>query len=187
MEMTFPSGARLVLVQGDITKIAADAMANAANSRLAGGGGVDGAIHRAGGPTILRELDAIREAAGGCPTGSAVATSAGRLPARHVFHAVGPVWRGGGMGEAELLAEAYRACLRLAEEHRAAALTLPSISTGVYGYPVEQAAEVAVGVVAAHLAAGAGVLREVTFVLFDAGTLAAYEMALAAVRERPVQ
>lgn len=187
MELRFPSGARLVLLQGDITKIAADAIANAANSGLMGGGGVDGAIHRAGGPGIMRELDAIRAAEGGCPTGSAVATSAGRLPARHVFHAVGPVWRGGAMGEAELLAGAYRACLRLAEEHRAATLTFPSISTGVYGYPVEQAAVVALRTVAEHLQAGGGVLREVTFVLFDARTMAAFETALAGLRERLVQ
>src|SRR5436305_9371779 len=104
MEWRSRSGRKIVLKEGDITRIPVDAMANAANSALAGGGGVDGAIHRAGGAVIMRELDAIRAREGGCPTGSAVATEAGKLPAKYVFHAVGPVWRGGGHGEAELLA-----------------------------------------------------------------------------------
>src|SRR3954465_7339011 len=114
MEWKTPDGKILRLEQGDITRIAADAIVNAANSFLAGGGGVDGAIHRAGGPTIMRELDAIRDQQGGCPTGSAVATGAGDLPAKWVFHAVGPVYRDGKSGEPELLASAYRACLKLA-------------------------------------------------------------------------
>ena len=187
MEREFSSGAKLVLLQGDITKVAADAIANAANSRLAGGGGVDGAIHRAGGPAIMRELDAIRRAAGGCPTGSAVATTAGLLPAKYVFHAVGPVWCGGGRGEAGLLSSAYGSCLRLADERGLSTLAFPSISTGVYGYPVNDAAHIAVACVAAHLRAGKSSLRRVTFVLFDAATLAAYASALAAVIEPPVQ
>ncbi|MEP7367438.1 MAG: O-acetyl-ADP-ribose deacetylase [Acidobacteriota bacterium] len=187
MERTFSSGARLVLLKGDITKLPADAIANAANSQLAGGGGVDGAIHRAGGPAIMRELDAIRAAAGGCPTGSAVATSAGQLSAKYVFHAVGPVWHGGQRGEPELLASAYQKCLDLAEERAVKTLAFPSISTGVYGYPVHEAAHIAVACVARHLDAGTASLREVSFVLFDAATLAAYESALAAISNGPVQ
>jgi O-acetyl-ADP-ribose deacetylase (regulator of RNase III) len=163
---------------GDITHVQADAIVNAANSRLAGGGGVDGAIHRAGGPTIMRELDAIRDAEGGCPTGSAVATTAGRLPAKYVFHAVGPVWRGGGHGEAERLASCYRTCLEMAETRDVETITFPSISTGVYGYPVEAAAAVALGVVAAHLSIKDIKLRNVVFVLFDQGTFDAYAAVL---------
>ena len=116
MEWTSASGRKLVLQEGDITRVAADAIVNAANSALAGGGGVDGAIHRAGGAEIMRELDAIRARIGRCPTGSAVATGAGRLPAQYVFHAVGPVYRDGRHGEPELLAGCYRKCLDLAEE-----------------------------------------------------------------------
>lgn len=187
MEHQFPSGAKLILLQGDITKVPADALANAANSRLAGGGGVDGAIHRAGGPAIMRELDLIRASSGGCPTGGAVATAAGQLPARYVFHAVGPVWHGGGQGEPELLASAYQSCLHLAEEREISSLLFPSISTGVYGYPAELAAPLALGCVMHHLSAAQGSLRTVTFVLFDARTLAAYESALAALLSRPVQ
>src|SRR5512138_3177899 len=116
MERILPNGRAVRAVVGDITKIPADAIVNAANSALAGGGGVDGAIHRAGGPGIMRELDRIRDAEGGCPTGSAVATTAGRLPAKYVFHAVGPVYRGGNQGEPEALASCYRTCLKLAAE-----------------------------------------------------------------------
>ncbi|HYM12322.1 MAG TPA: macro domain-containing protein, partial [Bryobacterales bacterium] len=141
----------LALWEGDITKFAADAIANAANSALAGGGGVDGAIHRAGGPAIMRELDAIRAKIGRCPTGSAVATGAGKLAAQYVLHAVGPVYRDGRQGEPELLASCYRTCLRLAEERAAKTIAFPSISTGIYGYPMEAAAEVATGTVAEHL------------------------------------
>lgn len=158
----------ITFVEGDITKIAADAIANAANSALRGGGGVDGAIHRAGGPSIMAELDVIRARQGGCPTGQAVATRAGNLPAKWVFHAVGPVWHGGGDGEAELLASCYRACLELAVERGVKKITFPSISTGVYGYPVELAAEVAVRAVKGHR------VEEVCFVLFDARTRQAY-------------
>ena len=116
MTRTFPNGKSLQLMKGDITKVPVDAIANAANSKLSGGGGVDGAIHAAGGPAIMQELDLIRAEAGGCPTGSAVATTAGTLPAKYVFHAVGPIYHGGSSGEAELLASAYLSCLRLAEE-----------------------------------------------------------------------
>lgn len=166
----------LRLQLGDITKVAADAIVNAANSSLLGGGGVDGAIHRAGGPSILEECRRI----GGCPTGEARITGAGRLAARYVIHAVGPVWRGGGRGEAEQLASAYRWSLRLAEEHGLRSVAFPSVSTGAYGYPVAEAARVALKTVAAYLreAGASSPLREVVFVLFDERTLRAYEEAL---------
>ena len=165
MQWTNARGRRIRLVDGDITRIPVDAIANAANSALAGGGGVDGAIHRAGGPAIMRELDSIRARTGGCPTGGAVATGAGNLPAKWVFHAVGPVYRDGRQGEPELLASAYRTCLELARERAARTLSFPSISTGVYGYPLEGAARVALATVSEHLA-GETSLEEVVFVLF---------------------
>ena len=173
-------GGRLIrLVQGDITRCPADAIVNAANSSLAGGGGVDGAIHDAGGPSIMEELDRIRGQ--GCPTGSAVMTGAGNLPAKHVIHAVGPRWRGGGKGEEQLLAGAYLSSLRLAEKAGAAVVTFPSISTGIYGYPVEKAAPAALGAVSEFLKAEAKAVREAQFVLFDRFTFAAYEAALGAL------
>jgi len=169
MEIDFPNGKKLRLVIGDITKIRVDAIANAANSGLRGGGGVDGAIHRVGGPAIMRELDEIRETSGGCPTGSAVATTAGALPAQYVFHAVGPIYHDGNHGEAAQLAGCYRKCLELAEERNIRTVSFPAISTGVYGYPAEEAAGIALETVAHHLEQpGAGV-REVLFVLFDKG------------------
>jgi len=174
---------RIRFLTGDITKVPADAVVNAANSRLAGGGGVDGAIHRAGGPSIMAELDRIRPR-GGCPTGQAIATGAGALPAKWVIHAVGPVWRGGGRGESELLASAYQASLKLAAERGARVVAFPSISTGVYGYPVEQAAPVALKAVADFLAAGQSPIKEAVFVLFDPGTLAAYAAALRALARK---
>ncbi|MBI4617819.1 MAG: O-acetyl-ADP-ribose deacetylase [Planctomycetes bacterium] len=176
MERTFGKSI-LEIVQGDITKLPADAIANAANSRLAGGGGVDGAIHRAGGSAIMAELDVIRSRRRGCAPGSAVATTAGKLPAKWVFHAVGPVYESGEKGERDLLGSAYRACLALAEEKHVRTLSFPSISTGVYGYPVREASAIALSTVKAHLE-GATCLQKVLFVLFDAGTLAAYEDAL---------
>jgi O-acetyl-ADP-ribose deacetylase (regulator of RNase III) len=178
MEKRFPNGSVLRLVAGDITKVPADAIVNAANSALRGGGGVDGAIHRAGGPEIMRELDQIRERTGGCPTGSAVATTAGKLPARYVFHAVGPIWRGGKYGEAELLASCYRTCLRMAEERGLQVITFPSISTGAYGYPVREAAGVALRTVAEWLSRKENKVREAIFVLFDQATYNAYADAL---------
>ena len=129
---------RLELVQGDITTQSVDAIVNAANSRLAGGGGVDGAIHAAAGPALLAETDSRYPE--GCPTGDAVATSAGQLPAKHVFHAVGPVWRGGMQQEEQQLRSAWRRCLELAVEHSCRSIAFPAISTGVYGYPVDLAA-----------------------------------------------
>lgn len=152
---------------GDITRVPADAIVNAANSALAGGGGVDGAIHRAGGPSIMQELDRIRAASGGCPTGSAVVTGAGRLPARFVFHAVGPVYRDGKHGEPDLLASCYRKCLELAEENEVKTLSFPSISTGAYGYPVRDAARIATAVIAKHLENEKSDVSEVTLVLFS--------------------
>lgn len=168
--------ARVRLIIGDITKIETDAVVNAANSELAGGGGVDGAIHRAGGPAIMMELNKTRPR-GGCPTGSAVVTGAGLLPARWVVHAVGPVWRGGGSGEAGLLADAYETAVRLAAGKGAKRITLPAISTGVYGYPLEKAAAVAVKAVTRALGANPAV-TEAVFVLFDQKTLSAFEKAL---------
>ena len=160
------AGRKIVLEEGDITRVAADAIVNAANSALAGGGGVDGAIHRAGGPEIMRELDGIRRQIGHCPTGSAVATTAGKLPAKYVFHAVGPVYRDGRHGEPELLASCYRKCLEMAEERDCRTVSFPSISTGVYGYPLEEAAPIALREVKAHLERADTKLQQVTFVLF---------------------
>ena len=164
-------------VQGDITRVAADAIVNAANSSLAGGGGVDGAIHRVGGPDVMADLERRYGPARHCPTGSAVVSDAGALPARIVIHAVGPVWRGGGAGEAELLASAYRTSLDLAAGEGCRSVALPSISTGVYGYPVDLAAGVALDAIDAWIAEHPDVLDTVTFVLFSADTLAAFEEA----------
>jgi len=178
MEQQFGAG-RLVLVLGDITTIAADAIGNAANAALAGGGGVDGAIHRAGGPEIMAELRSRH--AYGTPAGTAVATGAGALPARWVIHAVGPVWRGGDHGEPTQLSGAYRSTLSIAAELGARTLTLPAISAGAYGYPLDDAARIAVATVADSLRAGAP-LQRVTFVLFSPRTLAAFERELSAFR-----
>jgi O-acetyl-ADP-ribose deacetylase (regulator of RNase III) len=177
MEYARGAGKKIVLMQGDITKIPVDAMANAANSALAGGGGVDGAIHRAGGPAIMRELDAVRARTGGCPTGSAVATGAGNLPAKHVLHAVGPVWHGGARGEPELLASCYRTCLELAGERGARSVSFPAISTGIYGYPQKEAAAIALREVKAHLD-GQSSVEQVIFVLFDRASFDLYRTLL---------
>jgi O-acetyl-ADP-ribose deacetylase (regulator of RNase III) len=162
----------LEFIQGDITKVAADAIVNAANSRLAGGGGVDGAIHRAGGPSILEECRRI----GGCLTGSAVATGAGKLPARWVLHAVGPVYRGREK-DVEQLASCHLRCLDLAVENGCRSIAFPAISTGAYGYPVAEASVIAVGAVHGWLIKHPGALERVTFVLYDADTLKAYQSA----------
>ena len=168
---------RLSIVQGDITRQTADAIVNAANSSLMGGGGVDGAIHRAGGPAILEECKQIVSRQGRLPTGEAVITTGGNLRASYVIHTVGPIWRGGTEGEAELLASAYRESLKLATEQGLGSIAFPSISTGAYGYPVGEAAEVALAAVIAFLR-GDTSLTEVTFVLFDADTLSSYGKAL---------
>jgi O-acetyl-ADP-ribose deacetylase len=179
MEIDFPNGKKLRLVIGDITKLRVDAIVNAANSSLAGGGGVDGAIHRAAGPAIMRELDEIRAASGGCPTGSAVVTAAGALPARFVFHAVGPIYRDGRHGEAAQLTACYRKCLELAEERNVPTISFPAISTGVYGYPVQEAAGIALETVAAHLEKPDGHVREIFLVLFDQSFYRLYQRAAA--------
>ncbi len=169
------SGQKLELHQGDITLQEVDAIVNAANSRLAGGGGVDGAIHRRGGQSIMAETDA--KYPDGCPTGSAVISGAGKLPAKYVIHAVGPVWSGGSRGEAELLAGAYRRCLELAVEHDCRGIALPALSTGAYRYPIDQAARAALSVAIEFLEAH-GKPELVRFVLFDAGTYGAFAAAL---------
>ena len=165
------------LVQGDITRVVADAIVNAANERLAGGGGVDGAIHQAGGAAVMADLERRYGPARHCPTGSAVVSDAGALPARVVVHAVGPIWRGGDAGEPELLASAYRTSLDRAAAEGCRSVALPSISTGVYGYPVEAAAKVALQAVDAWIAEHPESLDTVTFVLFSADTLEAFERA----------
>jgi O-acetyl-ADP-ribose deacetylase len=172
---------RIRVERGDITQIPVDAIVNAANSALAGGGGVDGAIHRAGGPSLMHELNAIRGREGGCPTGSAVVTGAGTLPAKFVFHAVGPVYRDGQHGEPELLASCYRTCLNLAIEHGVRTISFPAISTGIYGYPAEEAAEIAVREVRSFLAgthSATGGIDEVIFVVFNAGVEEIYRRLL---------
>ena len=161
------AGAELELVRGDITRQDTEAIVNAANTTLLGGGGVDGAIHRAGGPAILEECRRL----GGCATGEAKATTGGRLAARYVVHTVGPVWHGGDHDEDELLASCHRASLRVAAELGCRTVAFPAISTGVYGFPVARAARVAVGSVAAALSQrdlAEHDLDEVRFVLFDA-------------------
>lgn len=167
----------LTLVQGDITRQRVDAIANAANTGLVGGGGVDGAIHRAGGPSIMAECDRIRSERGGCPTGTAVITTAGDLPAEVVVHTAGPRWRGGSHGEKDLLASCYRCCLELVEKGGYRTIAFPSISTGIYGYPIEEAARVAISTVGAWLSEAPGRLDEVRFVLFSAADLAVYTAA----------
>ncbi|MGA3042030.1 MAG: O-acetyl-ADP-ribose deacetylase [Bryobacteraceae bacterium] len=178
MQWTACTGKTLRLMTGDITRVAADAIVNAANSALAGGGGVDGAIHRAGGPSIMAELDRIRARIGRCPTGSAVATVAGALPARQVFHAVGPVYRDGRQGEPELLASCYRKCFELAHEHGARSVSFPAISTGVYGYPLREAAAIAVSEVARQLELAECGVEEAIFVLFDRKAFDAFAQAV---------
>ena len=177
MEQKFPNEKLLRLKVGDITRESADAIVNAANSALAGGGGVDGAIHRAGGPSIMRELDQVRAESGGCPTGQAVVTTGGQLPARFVFHAVGPVYRDGKHGEPELLASCYRTCLKLAEEQGIHTIAFPSISTGIYGYPIRDAARIALGEIQRHLS-HEGAVEQVTVVLFSEADYRVYTSCL---------
>jgi O-acetyl-ADP-ribose deacetylase (regulator of RNase III) len=155
-------------IQADITTLMVDAIVNAANSSLLGGGGVDGAIHRAAGPELAQECRKL----GGCKTGDAKLTGGYRLPARHVIHTVGPVWNGGQSGEAELLASCYRRSLELAAQHRVRTIAFPSISTGIYGYPIEQAARIAVETVKATAAIAK--LDEVTFCCFSGRDLDVY-------------
>ena len=175
-------GTRVRLVRGDITQMETDAEVNAANSSLMGGGGVDGAIHRAGGPAILSECIEVRRTRypDGLPTGEAVITGGGSLKARHVIHTVGPVWRGGGGGEERLLAAAYRSSLRVAVENGLKSVAFPSISTGAYGYPVEKAARTALAAVKGFIEENSA-LDEVVFVLFSESEYEVYVRALAAL------
>ena len=164
---------RLVLIQGDITRQATDAIVNAANSGLMGGGGVDGAIHRAGGTAIMEECRRIRDKIGRLPAGQAVITTGGRLKARHVIHTVGPVWHGGNSGEAETLASAHRESLKLAAEKGLKSISFPAISTGAYGYPMEAAARIALETTM-DFAEQDSSLKEVAFVMFDDYSFQAY-------------
>lgn len=177
--MSDPADDRIRLIQGDITTIPTDAIVNAANSALRGGGGVDGAIHRAGGPSIMSDLDRRYGPGRFCATGDAVVSDAGLLPARMVIHAVGPIWRGGGAGEADLLASAYRTALDLAVAEGARTVTFPAISCGVYGYPLDAAATIALATVRTWLDERPGAIESVTFVLFSRDTLEAFERARA--------
>ncbi|TKI07677.1 O-acetyl-ADP-ribose deacetylase [Martelella alba] len=172
--------ARVTVQVGDITKLAVDAIVNAANSALAGGGGVDGAIHRAAGPALARACEGIRRRRGGCPVGEAVLTEAGDLPASAVIHTVGPVWRGGGYGETENLRRAYLSCLSIAERQRMGRIAFPNISTGVYGFPKDQAAEIAIAAVNEFLARHRWP-EKVIFVCFDQQNAALYQAKLPAV------
>lgn len=186
--MLFPAmdptlAARIQIVQGDITKQPVAAIVNAANSSLLGGGGVDGAIHRAGGPAILEECRLLRASPDykdGLPAGQAVITTGGKLLAQHVIHTVGPVWSNGSRGEPELLANCYRNSLRLAAEHRFASIAFPAISTGVYGYPKKQATAVAVGEVVRFLAENP-LPQFVVFVAFDEASRRLYELEVGAL------
>ncbi len=168
---------RIAVIQGDITVQPVDAIVNAANTSLLGGGGVDGAIHRAAGPELLAECRTLN----GCRTGQAKITRGYRLPAKHVIHTPGPVWRGGNHGEEELLRSCYRSCLELAVQNGCRTVDFPSISTGVYHFPLEKAAPIAIGTIAGFLAEHPD-LERVRMVCFDARTRAAYERALEDLR-----
>jgi O-acetyl-ADP-ribose deacetylase (regulator of RNase III) len=175
--LTFANGKTLELHgPADITKETTEAIVNAANSSLLGGGGVDGAIHHAGGPSILQECRRIVAKIGTLPPGKAVITTGGRLPAKYVIHTVGPVYRGGGQHEAETLANCYRASVQIADDHGIRSLAFPSISTGAFGYPVQEAAEIAVRTIAEALPACVHIIH-VRFVLFDLATCKIYVRA----------
>ena len=171
---------RIEVVEGDITRLEVDAIVNAANEALRGGGGVDGAIHRAAGPRLLAECREI----GGCPTGEARVTAGYDLPARHVIHTVGPVWHGGGDGEDALLERCYRVSMRLAAEQGVASISFPAISTGVYGFPVPRAARIAVRTVSSELDARASI-RRVVLCCFGAESRDAHTRALDEFRASP--
>jgi O-acetyl-ADP-ribose deacetylase (regulator of RNase III) len=173
--MATPPAAPVSAVRADITTMRADVLVNAANSHLAGGGGVDGAVHRAAGPSLMTEL---RDRYDGCPTGSAVITGAGNLAAKHVVHAVGPRWRDGEHGEPDLLRSAYRRAFELAAEHDAATVVSPSISTGIYGFPIERGAPIAVEEARAALARPGTPVERITFALFSDADLAVFMEAI---------
>jgi O-acetyl-ADP-ribose deacetylase (regulator of RNase III) len=166
------NGVTLALMRGNIVEVQADAIVNAANSGLRGGGGVDGAIHRAGGPSIMEECRKI----GGCPTGEAVVTTAGRLPAKYVFHAVGPIYSGT-LDDERLLTSAYQSCLNLAEQHQVKSIAFPSLSTGIYGYPLELAAPIALRTIIEHIKKPT-YLQQVLIVLFGESAYKVHEQAL---------
>ena len=180
MSIEVAPGRWLEVTQGDITRFAADAIVNAANSALVGGGGVDGAIHRAGGPAIMADLEARYGVDRHCPTGSSVVSVAGDLPARWVIHAVGPIWRGGGSGEPGLLASAYRSAMAHAERLGTSSIAFPAISCGIYGYPIDEGAEIGLSMVAGALRA-TGAVRRATFVLFSNDTRQVFERSLRAL------
>ena len=165
------------LIKGDITKIKVDAIVNAANTSLLGGGGVDGAIHRAGGPAILEACQQIRAKQGGCNVGQAVITTAGLLPAKYVIHTVGPVWNGGNKGEPELLANCYRNSLQLAVDHAIKSIAFPNISTGIYGFPKPRAAEIAIQEVTRFLDTDSSI-QQVLFVCVDEENFDIYKAML---------
>jgi O-acetyl-ADP-ribose deacetylase (regulator of RNase III) len=169
---------KITLTQGDITEAEADVIVNAANSSLLGGGGVDGAIHRKGGPSLLAACKVIRAKQGECPAGEAVITPGGLLPCKHVIHTVGPIWRGGDQGEAKTLSNCYSNSLALAVKTNLKTVAFPSISTGVYGYPVHKAATIAIDTTKAFLRDNPNTLDQVTWVLFDSQTYDAYKEAL---------
>ena len=169
---------KIVLLQGDITKQETDAVVNAANSSLMGGGGVDGAIHRAGGPTILEECKKIISRIGKLEPGKAVITTGGNLTAKYVIHTVGPVWHGGRYNEPDILASAYNESLKLAVGYKLGSISFPSISTGAYRYPVNEAAKLAIKTVVDFLRSNNTPVKEIVFVLYDAGTYRAYSTAL---------
>ena len=179
MSKTSELSFRTEAIQADITKVQVDAIVNAANTSLMGGGGVDGAIHRAGGPAILEECRQIVARQGGCPTGEAVITTGGSLPARFVIHTVGPVWTGGSKHEREKLASCYRKSLQLAVDHACESVAFPAISTGIYRYPLEAATDIAVRTVRDFLDINEASI-DVVFVCFDARTLGVYRSALGA-------
>ncbi len=169
------------IIQGDITKADVDAIVNAANKELIGGGGVDGAIRRAGGEEVVKECDKIREAQGGCPTGTAVITTGGDLPAKHIIHTAGPVWDGGNKDEPKLLSSCYRESLLLASENGIDSIAFPSISTGVYGYPTEKAAKVALQTIQELADGNNNIPTIIQFILFDDTTYSCYEDALSTI------
>jgi O-acetyl-ADP-ribose deacetylase (regulator of RNase III) len=173
---------RVSVIRGDITQMEVDAIVNAANSSLMGGGGVDGAIHRAGGPTILEECRVIVNRRGRCPTGQAVITSGGNLPARFVIHTVGPIWYGGNNNEAELLADAYRNSLKLAVENGVKTIAFPNISTGIYAFPKQKAAVIATQTVLDFLARDKQI-EQLYFVCFDGENFAYYQKLLSRFRQ----